>query len=103
MEYAGKPNVADFFPILKRFDPQSIRRNTQFHVERAFDIAGWFIKQRMENDIVGGGNGNNKDFLDVLLQFHGDSVSGPYNFTSRTINVVVFVSPFTSILLQIWH
>jgi hypothetical protein len=103
MEYAGKPNVADFFPILKRFDPQSIRRNTQFHVERAFDIAGWFIKQRMENDMVGGGNGNNKDFLDVLLQFRGDSVGGPYSFTSRTINVVVFVSLFTSILLQIWH
>ncbi|WJX15547.1 hypothetical protein P8452_05679 [Trifolium repens] len=90
MEYAGKPNVADFFPILKRFDPQSIRRNTQFHVERAFEIAGWFIKQRMENDMVGGGNGNNKDFLDVLLQFRGDSVGGPYSFTSRTINVVVF-------------
>lgn len=90
MKYAGKPNVADFFPVLKWLDPQGIRRNTQFHVERAFEIAGWFIKQRMENDIVG--NGNSKDFLDVLLQFRGDRVSGPYSFTSRTINVVVFVS-----------
>ncbi|KAL5066631.1 hypothetical protein RYX36_017518 [Vicia faba] len=92
MEYAGKPNVADFFPILKCLDPQGIRRNTQFHVERAFEIAGSFIKQRMENDTAD--SEETKDFLDVLLQFHGDGVSGPYNFTSRTINVVVFVSPF---------
>ncbi|CAI8584330.1 unnamed protein product [Vicia faba] len=88
MEYAGKPNVADFFPILKCLDPQGIRRNTQFHVERAFEIAGSFIKQRMENDTAD--SEETKDFLDVLLQFHGDGVSGPYNFTSRTINVVVF-------------
>lgn len=88
MEYAGKPNVADFFPILKWLDPQGIRRNTQFHVERAFEIAGWFIKQRMQN--IGC---ESKDFLDVLLQFRGDSINGPYTFSSRTINVVVFVSP----------
>ncbi|KAJ1385845.1 Cytochrome P450 [Sesbania bispinosa] len=88
MEYAGKPNVADFFPVLKWLDPQRIRRKTQFHVERAFEIAGWFIKQRMEN----GCNGKDtKDFLDVLLEFRGDGVSGPYTFSPRTINVVVFV------------
>lgn len=92
MEYAGKPNVADFFPILKWLDPQGIRRNTQFHVERAFEIAGWFIKQRMQNGCCSSGNEKN-DFLDVLLQFRGDGVTGPYVFSPTTVNVVVFVSP----------
>ncbi|XP_061360186.1 cytochrome P450 76A1-like [Gastrolobium bilobum] len=87
MEYAGKPNVADFLPILKWLDPQGIRRKTQFHVERAFEIAGFFIKERMENRCCGK---ENKDFLDVLLEFSGDGISAPYTFSSRTINVVVF-------------
>ncbi|XP_027364843.1 cytochrome P450 76A1-like [Abrus precatorius] len=88
MEYAGKPNVADFLPILKWLDPQGIRRNTQFHVNQAFEIAGCFIKERMENGF--GESKETKDFLDVLLGFRGDGVSGPYTFSSRTINVVVF-------------
>nr|XP_004497404.3 cytochrome P450 76A1-like [Cicer arietinum] len=85
MEYTGKPNVADYFPMLRWLDPQGLRRNTKFHVEEAFEIAGWFIKQRMK----GSSDGNTKDFLDVLLQFRGDAATGPYHFTSKTINVVV--------------
>ncbi|KAH7844828.1 hypothetical protein Vadar_032125 [Vaccinium darrowii] len=94
MEFAGKPNVADFLPILRWFDPQGIRRNTQFHVERAFEIAGGFIGERMEGMGGGGGGGGGeekrKDFLDVLLEYRGDGVEGPLRFSSRTINVIVF-------------
>ncbi|CAN1769852.1 Cytochrome P450 76A2 [Linum perenne] len=32
MEFAGKPNMADFFPLLRWLDPQRIRKKTQFHV-----------------------------------------------------------------------
>ncbi|KAK7343225.1 hypothetical protein VNO77_11809 [Canavalia gladiata] len=88
MEYAGKPNVADFLPFLKWLDPQGIRRKTQFHVNQAFDIAGCFIKERMENGCCG--SKENRDFLDVLLEFRGDGFSGPYTFNSRTINALVF-------------
>jgi hypothetical protein len=94
MELAGKPNVADFLPILRWLDPQGIRRKTQFHVERAFEIAGGFIAERMESME----NGHNdeeikrKDYLDALLEFRGDGVEEPLRFSSRTINVVVFVS-----------
>lgn len=93
MEYAGKPNVADFLPILKGLDPQGIRRNTQFHVNQAFEIAGLFIKERMENGCSETGSKETKDYLDVLLNFRGDGVTEPYTFSSRTINVIVFVSP----------
>ncbi|KAL4358371.1 hypothetical protein AHAS_Ahas09G0280000 [Arachis hypogaea] len=87
MEYAGKPNVADFMAVLKWVDPQGIRRRTQYHVEKAFEIAGLFIKERMES---GCGRGMSKDFLDVLLEFHGDAATGSYTFSPRIINVVVF-------------
>ncbi|BAT93528.1 hypothetical protein LR48_Vigan02g274800 [Vigna angularis] len=88
MEYAGKPNMADFLPFLKWFDPQGIRRKTQFHVNQAFDIAGSFIKERMEKSH--GGSKETKDYLDVLLAFRGDSTTQPYTFSSRTINVIIF-------------
>jgi hypothetical protein len=93
MEFSGKPNVADFLPILRWLDPQGIRRKTQFHVERAFEIARGFIAERMESME----NGRNeeikrKDYLDALLEFRGDGVEEPLRFSSRTINVIVFVS-----------
>lgn len=96
MELAGKPNIADFFPKLKWLDPQGIRRKTQFHVERAFEIAGVFIKERMESmkkkDIEEFEGDKREDFLDVLLEFRGNGFQQPFSFSSRTINVIVFVS-----------
>lgn len=93
MELAGKPNVADFLPILRWLDPQGIRRTTQFHVERAFEIAGQFIRERMESMREGEvAEDKRKDFLDVLLEFRGDGTEEPSKFSSRTINVIVFVS-----------
>ncbi|CAM8980393.1 unnamed protein product [Rhodiola kirilowii] len=93
MEFAGKPNVADFLPFLRWLDPQKIRRNTQYHVDRAFDIAGGFIKERMAAVDQGRRQERNKDFLDVLLGFEaGNGVEEPAaaRFSSRTINVIVF-------------
>ncbi|KAG5244828.1 cytochrome P450 [Salix suchowensis] len=93
MEMAGKPNMADFFPILRWLDPQGIRRKTQFHVAKAFEIAGGFIKERtdqsMQNEISAD-HDQRKDYLDVLLEFRGDGVEEPTRFSSTTINVIVF-------------
>lgn len=94
MEFAGKPNVADFMPILRWMDPQGIRRKTQFHVERAFEIAGGFIGERMESLENENSEEKRKDYLDVLMEFRGDGVEEPSRFSPRTINVVVFVSNF---------
>lgn len=92
MELAGKPNMADFLPFLRWMDPQGLRRKTQFHVERAFEIAGDFIRERMENMEIGGTEEKRKDFLDVLLEFRGEGPEEPPMFSPRTINVIVFVS-----------
>ncbi|XP_047971090.1 iridoid oxidase [Salvia hispanica] len=88
MEFAAKPNMADYFPVLRWADPQRIRRRTQFHVKRAFDVAGEFLRERMsERDQV---VEKKKDYLDVLLEYRGDGVEGPAVFSSTIINVIVF-------------
>lgn len=94
MEFAGKANIADFFPLLRFLDPQGIKRKTQFHVERAFEIAGEFIKERTDVRERERSDDKTKDYLDVLLEFRGgDGVDEePSRFTARDINVTVFVS-----------
>ncbi|XVF07757.1 hypothetical protein REPUB_Repub06bG0167200 [Reevesia pubescens] len=96
MELAAKPNVADYIPILKKFDPQGIKQRTQFHIEHAYQIAGEFIKERMERMENNGCNYNiernemkRKDYIDVLLEFHGDGIEEPSSFSSTTINAIV--------------
>lgn len=91
MEYAGKPNVSDFMPFLKWLDPQGIRKNMQNHVRHAFRIAGGFITERMESST----ENKSKDYLDVLLEYRGDGVEGPSQFSSTSINIIVFVSLYT--------
>ncbi|XP_022935159.1 cytochrome P450 76A1 [Cucurbita moschata] len=87
METAGTPNVADFLRVFRWFDPQGIRRTTQFHVKEAFEIAGEFIKERsMEKEKK---EERKKDYLDVLLEFRGDGVVEPSRFSSWIINVIV--------------
>nr|XP_043612415.1 iridoid oxidase-like [Erigeron canadensis] len=87
MEYAGKPNVADFMPFLRWLDPQGIRKNMQNHIREAFRIAGGFIKERLDEESV---DKRNKDYLDVLLEYRGDGIEGPSKFSSTSINIIVF-------------
>ncbi|KAL7133526.1 hypothetical protein ABFS83_12G146800 [Erythranthe nasuta] len=95
MEFAGKANVADFLPALRWLDPQRIRRRTQFHVKRAFDVAGDFLKDRIREMKNSGSSSEvdsikKKDYLDVLLEYRGDDVAVPSVFSSTIINVIVF-------------
>ncbi|KAH6833480.1 cytochrome P450 [Perilla frutescens var. hirtella] len=92
MEFAGRANLADYFPVLRWADPQRIRRRTQFHVKRAFNVAGEFLRERMR-EIEGADFAKKmikKDYLDVLLEYRGDGVQGPPLFSSTIINVIVF-------------
>ncbi|EXB94994.1 Cytochrome P450 76C1 [Morus notabilis] len=46
-EELGKPNVADYFPILKKIDPQGIRRRISIHFQKMLDLFDRAIDQRL--------------------------------------------------------
>lgn len=62
----GKPNFADYFPLLKKMDPQGIRRRTSIHFGKMIDLFNTIIEQRLQGkrplESLPG-----DDFLDGLL------------------------------------
>ncbi|GAB4830274.1 hypothetical protein Ancab_040680 [Ancistrocladus abbreviatus] len=61
----GKPNFADYFPVLKRIDPQCIRRRLTIHFKKMIDLFNEMIDQRLQ--ARNQGLSENKDVLDALL------------------------------------
>ncbi|XP_057779767.1 ferruginol synthase-like [Salvia miltiorrhiza] len=59
----GAPNVADFFPFLKRWDPQGIKRRSELHFGKLLAILRGIINERLESRSVQRKN----DLLDTLL------------------------------------
>ncbi|ONI30095.1 hypothetical protein PRUPE_1G231300 [Prunus persica] len=49
MEEISKPNLADYFPVLKKIDPVGIRRRLTRHILKMFDLFDRLIIQRMES------------------------------------------------------
>ena len=65
MEDAGKVNLADYFPVLKKLDLQGVRRHVKVSYIRLHQIFDKIIRKRLkdrESSIE-----RNGDFLDVLL------------------------------------
>ncbi|CAI9110096.1 OLC1v1010062C2 [Oldenlandia corymbosa var. corymbosa] len=61
---AGGPNLVDFFPVLRKFDPQGVRRRMTVHFRKVLDIFHALVSQRLENRKSGG---TRMDVLDGLL------------------------------------
>ena len=66
IEEIGKPNMADFFPILKKIDPQGIRRRTGIHFRKLLDQFNGIIDQRLRLREIGG-YVTEEDILDTLI------------------------------------
>ncbi|XP_015898698.3 iridoid oxidase [Ziziphus jujuba] len=88
MEFVGKPNLADFLPFLKWLDPEGVNRNMKEHMGKAMNIAGRFVKERVEERKIGK-QGMAKDFLDALLEYGSDGKEGPDRISDHNINVIV--------------
>ncbi|XP_042498788.1 geraniol 8-hydroxylase-like [Macadamia integrifolia] len=76
MDLAGKPNVADYFPMLRPFDPQGIRREIKVCYDRLHSLLEDVIHGRLRHRASG--SVSSGDFLDVLLDYsheHGDDFS----------------------------
>ncbi|KAJ7972079.1 Cytochrome P450 family protein [Quillaja saponaria] len=84
MEDAGKPNISDYFPALKRFDLQGVRRHVQVSYFRLHEIFDEIIEKRLKSREFS--NERNGDFLDVLLDQMKEEGSG---FSVETIKPLI--------------
>ncbi|OMO57846.1 Cytochrome P450 [Corchorus olitorius] len=66
VETARKPNLSDYFPVLKRFDLQGMRKHARVYYDRMHEIFDELIDKRMEAR-ASDSTTKNGDFLDVLL------------------------------------
>ncbi|KAF7850109.1 hypothetical protein BT93_L5855 [Corymbia citriodora subsp. variegata] len=89
MEWTGKPNVADFLPWLKWWDPQGIKASMAKDMGRAMKIAEGFVKERVEERKLRGEVRTTNDFLDAVLDYEGDGKEGPRKISSQNVNIII--------------
>ncbi|KAL4568679.1 hypothetical protein LXL04_024294 [Taraxacum kok-saghyz] len=68
MMEAGKPNLVDYFPVLKKIDPQGIRRRMTRHIGKVLGIFEELIKERLLMK-----RSQQEDVLDVCLKISEDN------------------------------
>ncbi|KAK8707020.1 hypothetical protein V6N13_058089 [Hibiscus sabdariffa] len=62
----GTPNLADYFPLLRKFDPQGIRRRMTVHLEMLLTLFGNMFDERSESRKSKNSTASN-DVLDTLI------------------------------------
>ncbi|KAK6154434.1 hypothetical protein DH2020_008682 [Rehmannia glutinosa] len=67
MKNIGSPNLADYFPVLKRADPQGILRETTVYFEKLFAIFDRIIDEKLKTKTSGG---EKSDLLEALIDLH---------------------------------
>lgn len=48
LEESGKPNISDFFPVLKMMDIEGVRRRNAVHLRKMLDLIDKMIDRRLE-------------------------------------------------------
>jgi hypothetical protein len=66
MKDIGKPNLADYFPVLKKIDPQGIRQRMIVNGGKMIDLFAHLISERLQLRKVSSSIPN-RDILDTLL------------------------------------
>lgn len=87
MELGGKPNLVDFFPILKPCDPQGIRRDIKCSYDRLHTLIDNIIDRRMKRRASS--SERSGDFLDGLLD-HSEE-HGPIELDCRDVRLLFMV------------
>ncbi|GER31268.1 cytochrome P450 [Striga asiatica] len=67
MRSVGRPNLADFFPVLRRVDPHGIRREAEHYFGRLFEIFDRIIDEKLR---CRGDNNIKDDLLGALIELH---------------------------------
>ncbi|KAL5541020.1 hypothetical protein UlMin_042593 [Ulmus minor] len=90
MKEAGTPNLSDYFPLLKKIDPQGVRRRMGINFKKIIDLFDGVIDERLRvreaRDCI-----MNNDMLDTLLNIAEES--GELNRTQiNQLIMVLFVA-----------
>ncbi|AES79996.1 putative geraniol 8-hydroxylase [Medicago truncatula] len=93
MEEAGKPNVSDFFPILRPFDPQRIHARITNHMKKLCEIFDGIIEERISSRDSNSDSKVCNDVLDSLLNYNIEETT---NKLSRNEMVHLFQDLFTA-------
>ncbi|PWA63225.1 cytochrome P450 [Artemisia annua] len=71
-DIVGKPNLADFFPLLKQFDPQGLIRKGNVYAVKLMNILGSIVDERVQVRAKSsvGLSSTSHDVLDLLLDLN---------------------------------
>ncbi|KAG6734191.1 hypothetical protein I3842_01G261500 [Carya illinoinensis] len=75
MEEDGRPNIADYFPALRLFDPQGTRRRMTAYTAKLFEILDGIINERLQLRATSKASNAGSDVLDSLLSLVEDDNS----------------------------
>ncbi|KAJ0027840.1 hypothetical protein Pint_35846 [Pistacia integerrima] len=92
MEWAGAPNLSDFFPFLERLDPQGIKKDMDRDMGRAMKIIAGLVKERTAGDNKMTKEKRMKDFLDAVLEYErGDGKEGPDRISNQNVIIIILL------------
>ncbi|XP_015881978.2 geraniol 8-hydroxylase [Ziziphus jujuba] len=91
MEGAGKPNLGDYFPLLRKIDPHGIRRSMTIHFGKILDVLDRMMNERLQFRKLPGSSRKN-DVLDTLLDIIEENSEEINKFQIQHLLLVLFVA-----------
>ncbi|KAI3923549.1 hypothetical protein MKW92_028711 [Papaver armeniacum] len=96
-------NVADFFPWLRKLDPQNLASRMKKTVDACLNTIDELAKERKSRDIDLRNN-NEKDYWDLLMDFEGDGKDEPRKISDRHLNwfiMEVFIGATDTVITSV--
>lgn len=93
----GDPNFADYFPILKPFDPQGVKRKAELYFGKMLVIVEDLLNKRQEERRVNSDASSKKDdMLETLVEIL-DRENSEYQLSTKHITHLLLVSRMNSL------
>jgi cytochrome P450 len=89
VELAGTPNVADFLPWLKYFDPSGVKKGIAKNMATTLKVTSRFVQERLEQRKRSDDHLRKKDFLDTLIEYEGDGKSVPNKISLHDAQILI--------------
>ncbi|GMI96211.1 cytochrome P450, family 76, subfamily C, polypeptide 4 [Hibiscus trionum] len=91
MVEAGKPNLADYFPLLRKIDPQGVRRRLTVHFDKLLNLFGKMFDERFHSRKSKASTPSN-DALDALIDIVKDGTAELNKTCVTHLLLVLFVA-----------